>query len=110
VEHLTSAAKGDLIDEIIPGETARATAKACCAWGGTMLHVTEDGSTRSSLDINLADAEITVGDLPGLDALLDGQADKLEDIRAVNLGHFAAGSGRDGRAFSTIYYGGRHDP
>lgn len=107
---LTADDKKSLLHDVIPAGAIRDTATHCLAYGGPLLLVTEEGSTRRSLDIHLADADLTVGDLPGLSALLTDQSDNLEDIAEQGLGHFAAGLGRDGKPFATIYYGGRHDP
>ena len=99
-----------LLHGLLPDSPARATALACLPTGGATLHVTEDGGLRSSIDIHLADTGMLVRDLPGLDALVAGYDDDLADIRDEVLGHFAAGIGRDGQPFCTIYYGGRYDP
>lgn len=110
IDHLDTEDKVKLLCSVIPDGPTRMTALAVMHIGGSILQVTEDGSPRHSLDINLADAGMALGELPGLDALLEGHADQLDDIRAAKLGHFACGTGRDGTAFATIYYGGRHDP
>ena len=110
MDHLHHDAQTMLLGDLVPNGPVQTTALACLKRAGGILQVTEDGSPRHSIDIHLADAEMTVGDLPGLDALVAGHDDDLADIRDTNLGHFACGVGRDGTAFSTIYYGGRHDP
>jgi len=107
---LSAAEAKETLLDVVPDSPAHDTACACLSKGGTALEVTEDGSPRRSIDIHLADARMTVADLPGLDDLLAGQRDQLTDIRHQNLGHFACGLGRDGAPFATIYYGGRHDP
>jgi hypothetical protein len=108
IDHLTLDQQTQLLHSIVPGSPARATALACLGRAGSVLQVTEDGSNRNSIDIHLADTDMTVGDLPELSALLTGHNDDLSDIRHMTLGHFACGIGRDGTAFATIYYGGRH--
>lgn len=110
IGHLSQAAKVKMLNEILPDSPARRTAMECLQFGGHVLQVTEDGSSRHSIDIHLADARLTVGDLPGFDELLAGQDDDLQDIAHLNLGHFACGIGRDGAPFATLYFGGRHDP
>ena len=99
-----------LLGRAVPEGPMRQTARACLPLAGGLLRVEEEGSPRLSLDLNLADAGLTVGDLPGLEPLLAGRGDALSDLRGEKLGHFAAGTGRDGQPFATIYYGGRHDP
>lgn len=110
IDYLTEDQQSQLLRSIVPDSPARATAIACLPRAGGILQVTEDGSNRNSIDIHLADSDMTVGDLPELTALLRGHSDDLSDIRHLTLGHFACGIGRDGMAFATIYYGGRHDP
>jgi len=110
IGHLSHAAKAKLLNAILPDSPGRRTAMECLQFGGHVLQVTEEGSSRHSIDIHLADAKLTVGELPGLSGLLAGQVDDLQDIRHMNLGHFACGIGRDGYPFATLYYGGRHDP
>jgi hypothetical protein len=110
IDHLSMDQQKNLLCEALPESAARATALACMSRAGGVLQVTEDSSARNSIDSLLADAAMTVANLPGLDALLDGHSDDLSDIGSQKLGHFACGIGRDGAAFATIYYGGRHDP
>lgn len=110
IDHLTLEQQTQLLQGIVPDSPARATAITCLSHAGGVLQVIEDGSSRNSIDIHLADADMTVGDLPGLAALLAGYGDDLSDIRHMKLGHFACGVGRDGAAFATVYFGGRHDP
>jgi hypothetical protein len=110
IDHLRVDQQTKLLCDTVPESAARTTALACLSRAGGVLQVTEESSARNSIDIHLADAAMTVGDLPELDALLRGHGDDLSDIRSQQLGHFACGIGRDGAAFATIYYGGRHDP
>jgi len=110
ISHLSHAAKVGILDDILPDSPARRTAMDCLLYGGHVLQVTEDGSPRHSVDVHLADANLPVGELPGLADLLEGQDDDLQDIMHLNLGHFACGIGRNGDPFATIYFGGRNDP
>ncbi|MGB0497335.1 MAG: hypothetical protein ACPGID_03265, partial [Rubricella sp.] len=69
-----------------------------------------EGSRRRSVDLNIADAGLSVGDLPGLKPLLDAMGLNRRKVGAIfqkPLGHFAAGRGADGTPFVTFYYGAR---
>ncbi len=106
--HLDASQKQDLLSAIIPDPTVHATATACLEAAGALLEVVEDGSPRRSLDFNLADSGWRLGDLPGLDDLLArfGVPGALAQDRDAPLGHFAAGHGRDGQPFITLYIRG----
>lgn len=110
LNHLSRALKGQRLKALLPDSPLLATALDCLQYEGHILQVTEVGSPRHSIDIHLADANLTVADLPGLANLLADKTDDLRDIEHLNLGHFACGIGRDGLPFATVYYGGRHDP
>ncbi len=73
------------------------------------LEVTEPGSPRRSIDLNLAESGETVGArLQELSALLGGGrevAAYLGTHTYDRLGHVAAGTTRDGAAFGALYHG-----
>lgn len=77
--------------------------------GAPLLEVDETSGPRRSLDLNLADCGWTVGEqadclrqglkgCPGAAVYIDLHAEE-------KLGHIAAGTARDGRAFATVYHG-----
>lgn len=77
-----------------------------------VLHVTETGSPRASVDISVADARLTLADVAdlvapvfmgfGLDPALF-----LAAHGAARFGHIAAGMDSEGAAFATLYFGAR---
>lgn len=114
------AAKKNIADTVIPAGPARRAAhqmldiarNADAGRAATLLEVEEPGTPRRSIDINLADAEMTLDDLRAqLDPVFDDAAARrlFDDLLAregtATLGHFAAGRARDGSAFTTLYYG-----
>ncbi|NNU80368.1 hypothetical protein HMH01_07925 [Halovulum dunhuangense] len=79
--------------------------------GLRLLEVVEDANPRRSVDLNLADARMTLeaaGDLllPVMGPARGGRA-YLDAHAGDRLGHVAAGTGRDGRPFFTLYHGAR---
>lgn len=77
-----------------------------------VLHVTEDGSARASVDISVADAKASLRD--ATEILLPLKAFHGCDLRPfldeqanARFGHIAAGQASDGATFVTIYYGAR---
>ena len=75
-----------------------------------VLRVTEEGSTRVSLDISVADAKQTLGDAARLLAPLAafqgcGLRPWLDENRSARFGHIAAGLDARGEVFVTLYYG-----
>jgi tryptophan halogenase len=81
--------------------------------GVLMMEVDEPGNPRCSWDLNLYDAELTVGDVADVieTAAADfgvgceSMSEAFAPRRASALGHVAGGAGRDGEEFLTIYYG-----
>lgn len=79
----------------------------------SLLDVEEGDGPRRSVDLNVYDADLRVGDLgEGIRALADAFSlprpsfeALLGQIEARSLGHLAAGSDRDGAPFVTLYYG-----
>jgi tryptophan halogenase len=73
------------------------------------LEVEEPGSPRCSVDLNLAEWRQKVGDQRALLSRLLGSTAEAEaylDEQAEHgLGHVAAGIGRDGQPFATLYHG-----
>ena len=76
-----------------------------------VLHVTEDGSTRASVDVSVADAKVSIGDVKILGALQAftgcGLRALLDQMAHDRFGHIAAGVGPDGGTFVTLYYGAK---
>lgn len=75
-----------------------------------LLRVSEASEGRLSLDLNLYEANLTVTDaIPSILAYLPDMAVVAGDLLALqgdqSLGHIAAGVGRDGLPFLTVYYG-----
>ncbi len=78
-----------------------------------ILEVSEDGQPRHSFDVKLYDAEWRAGDIQdslarmaahcGLDDA--GAGALIERLGDEIVGHVSAGTGRDGAAFFTVYYG-----
>ncbi|MBT9384346.1 hypothetical protein KM176_10795 [Pseudooceanicola sp. CBS1P-1] len=73
----------------------------------TLLEVTEPGSARRSLDLNLTPLSARVADHAALlrPLLGPGAGALLERLGAARLDHVAAGTARDGQAFATLYHG-----
>jgi hypothetical protein len=81
--------------------------------GAMLLRVTERGTGRASVDVNLYPTNLRVGDLRALLAeaacaagvsAADAAA-WLTRIADAQLGHFAAGFDGEGRPFATVYHG-----
>ncbi|MCA8884377.1 MAG: hypothetical protein KDA50_11630 [Rhodobacteraceae bacterium] len=73
----------------------------------TLLAVREPGTARTSLDLNVYDAGLSVGDVaPGLGAALAQLGHPPDDPgfpAAARLGHLSAGVSRTGAPFLTVY-------
>src|SRR5690606_21497318 len=80
-----------------------------------LLEVEEEGNPRRSLDLNLYDWDLAVGDVAhdltqavralGID---QGKAvAELDPVLHERLGHVSAGRGRSGEPFLTVYFGAR---
>jgi hypothetical protein len=77
------------------------------------LEVTEEGNPRRSFDINVYRANLQVAEIYPLLSMLcrshsipfDTFHSLYEGIKNERLGHLAAGIGREGNDFFTIYYG-----
>jgi hypothetical protein len=73
------------------------------------LEVVEPGSPRRSLDINLSESGAAIGAHHDLLCAFLGEGDAtqtyLRSHASDKLGHIAAGTSRDGSAFSTLYHG-----
>lgn len=111
---LGAAAQDDLLRDVVPQggvRDAMLNLSGLSRDQGALrfLEVTEPGSPRRSVDLNLADSGVTVGDrLQLLSALLGGGDDVANYLRTHahdQLGHVAAGTTRDGAAFGTVYHG-----
>ncbi len=115
---LSPELKEKLVATILPWETVRMAACSLLEIASkapgvaALLEVEEPGNPRRSIDINLADAKKTLNDLsPLLKPIFGGKETKrlfddlLANDGAAILGHFAAGTARDGSPFSTLYYG-----
>ncbi|PUB17060.1 hypothetical protein DFP92_10270 [Yoonia sediminilitoris] len=77
-----------------------------------VLHVTEEGTDRESIDISVADAAVSLADVSGLLAPVFAHfdvdaADFMTTHGALQFGHLAIGSDQLGEGFATIYYGAR---
>lgn len=75
-----------------------------------VLHVTEDGSRRASLDVSVADAKYTLARATGVLAPLKAfqgcdLRPFLDEHGDASFGHIAAGVDRNGETFVTVYYG-----
>lgn len=78
--------------------------------GGDVLLVTETGSARRSIDANVADAGLKIGQMPGLAQVLAAMgfsSDQINPIADRSLGHIAIGLAKDNRPFVTLYHGAR---
>lgn len=77
--------------------------------GTNLLEVTEPASPRRSVDVNLSALRTSLADHEQtLAAFLGPGEEVLSYLRAHGdhaLGHVAAGTGRDGQAFATLYHG-----
>lgn len=118
IAHSPHREKEALIDALVPDGPVRAVAQACLMLArdgdpnnkAVVLHVTEDGSPRASIDISVADARQTLSDAAALltplfnafdidgDALLKSEGD-------ARFGHIAVGTDSAGAPFATLYYG-----
>ena len=78
-----------------------------------MLDVEEPGLARLSLDINVYDCDLNVGDAADLideasaafGVAAAHVAEVFAPVRSKALGHLAAGLDRTGREFVTFYFG-----
>lgn len=113
-DHLCPARQSSLVEEVVPHGPGRETFCRLLemAPGGDalrLLEVDELGGPRRSLDLNVAQAELRLGELTGLLAPVMGGTPAGADYLAAHaderLGHFAAGVARDGKPFATIYHG-----
>ena len=110
--------KHDLVRKLVP-EPAIATVMLACLdlaregdpdGEAVVLHVTEEGTNRSSVDVSVADARASLADVAQLLSPLwadkaSGLRDILDGNQAARFGHIAAGTDRKGATFVTIYYG-----
>lgn len=103
-----------LVDAILPPGPVRETMHALMRLSPEgkalrFLEVDEPGSLRSSVDLNLAEWKQKVGDQRDLlSRLLSATAEArayLDEHAEHGLGHVAAGIGRDGQPFATLYHG-----
>jgi len=106
--------QSQLVLDILPDSSVRDTFLALMAassGSGSLrfLEVTEPGNPRRSVDLNLADKGVKVADYHS--ALLDllgrdpAAEAYLQHCKADSLGHVAAGTNREGKAFGTLYHG-----
>jgi tryptophan halogenase len=111
-----SAVEATLSRLAAPGSRAHAHTLALLARANhaetLLLEVSEADHPRRSWDVNVYDAELTLGDT--LDLVMAAARDfgcgpQAEAVfaprRAVALGHVSGGMGRDGREFLTFYFG-----
>ncbi|MEJ8562133.1 hypothetical protein QTO30_13480 [Yoonia sp. GPGPB17] len=120
IAHKPHSDKKALVDSLIPDGPVQTTTHACLSLArdgdpdneAVVLHVTEAGSARASIDISVADAQRSISDAatllnPLFDAFgLDGKA-FFKTSGAARFGHIAAGSDRKGAPFATLYYGAK---
>lgn len=115
-DHLAAAAQHALLDAIVPPGVAHDTLHALIEFapgqeGLRLLEVEEPGSPRRSLDLNLSGCRQTLGDRAELLSRLLGADEAARAYLAPRasdaLGHVAAGFGRDGLPFATLYHGAR---
>jgi len=117
---LSHADKRDLAGAIVPSGPARDAALNLLDLARdvdgavTFLEVEEPGNARRSIDINLADSGVLLNDLCGQLAPVfdkEGAGDLLDDLLSreggAKVGHFAAGTARDGAVFITLYFGAK---
>lgn len=78
----------------------------------TLLEVRDEGSPRCSWDLNIYDAELTIGQLADSALLPESVVDHAaiarwrDSVSSRLAGHVATGHDRQGVPFVTIYYGG----
>lgn len=108
------AAQRALLDAILPPGPVRKSMHALMRLSPErqalrFLEVEELGSPRRSVDLNLADCRHKVGDQKALlKRFLGATAEArtyLGEHADDGLGHVAAGIGRDGQPFATVYHG-----
>ena len=110
--------KEAFIDELVPDPTVADVMRRSLALArdgdpdgeAVALYVTEEGTSRASIDISVADAKSSVAD--AMDVLAPLKAFNGCDVRHVfdgirgeRFGHVAAGVDRQGATFVTVYYG-----
>lgn len=109
---LPLAARNSLIGDVLSGDAVLHDVMQ--RFGATpdlprLLEVIEPGTPRRSLDINLVDQEMCVGDRAADLVQLLGRSEQAQDFVArhagARLGHVAAGIARNGRGFATLYFG-----
>jgi hypothetical protein len=110
--------KEELINTRVPAGSVRAAAQACLTIArdgdpdaeAVVLHVTEIGSARESVDISVADAGLTLSDAapilgPVFDAFDVNGAAFMDAAGSARFGHIAVGTDRSGAPFATLYFG-----
>jgi hypothetical protein len=110
---LGAADRKALLHDIVPPGATRDAMEALMDEASpadqSFLEVTEPATARRSLDLNLSALRCTLADRAGpLAAFLaagDGGIAYLSAHGADGLGHVAAGTGRDGHPFATLYHG-----
>ena len=118
IAHHAHSDKVMLVDTWVPAGPVRAAMQSCLSLGragdpddeAVVLLVTEVGSARTSVDISVADAGITLSEIaptinPVFDAFDLNGAEFLRASGADRFGHIAAGTSRAGAPFATLYYG-----
>jgi hypothetical protein len=120
VTHHSHAAKGALLDALVPAGPVRDAMHASLDLArdgdpdgvAVVLHVTETGTSRASVDISVADARLTLGDVASVIAPVFAgfgvdPAPFLDAHGTAQFGHIAAGMDSKGAAFATLYFGAR---
>ena len=113
IAHQPHSTKEALIDTLIPAGPVHEAMHACLpvARDGTpgnnavVLHVTEVGTRRASVDINMADVKLTMADAAPLLSPLYNAYGIDPDLSDARFGHLAAGTDRNGAPFATFYFG-----
>lgn len=115
IAHKPHSAKEELIDALVPAGPVRDAMRACLpvARDGTpggeavVLHVTEEGTRRASVDINMSDVKLTMAQAAPLLSPLYTAYGIKPNLTDANFGHLAAGTDREGAPFATFYYGAK---
>lgn len=115
IAHQPHSAKEALVDALVPAGPVHQAMHACLpvARDGTpgdeavVLHVTETGTRRASVDINMSDVKLTMAQAAPLLSPLYTAYGIEPNLTDANFGHLAAGTDREGAPFATFYYGAK---
>ena len=111
---LSEAARTALVAKVVPpgpilDTLSHFSARPECR--DRLLEIEEPASKRRSIDLNVAEAQVLIGDcaarLGGFLGGTEAARDYLERHRSEELGHLASGTARDGTGFATLYHGTR---